>query len=49
MSRDKVEIPLCCLDTFVAQVILDGVNVYSVNEPLGGSEMPEIMEATNPV
>ncbi len=35
-----MEVPLCCLDALVTQVILDRVDVYAVNEPLGGSEMP---------
>ena len=33
----------------MTQVILDRVDDYTVNEPLGGSEMREIMEATNPL
>ena len=40
MCRYKVEVPLCRLYSLVTQVILDRVDVYAVNEPLGGSEMP---------
>jgi hypothetical protein len=44
----EVEVTHCGLDTAVAQQFLNRANVDSILQPLGGSEMPQVMETSNP-
>ena len=48
MSRHQVQVPLGSLDPLVPEIALDRLNVYTVHQPLGGPEVPQVMKSSNP-
>ncbi len=47
VSWNEVKVSLCSLDPLVSQVVLHCLNVYSMQDPLSGTKMPEIVKPSN--